>query len=56
MKKHYYLLLVSMVFLICYSTELTAQDSPQTTPEFTIGAFLNSRTNQAVYNTFDRPV
>jgi hypothetical protein len=42
MKKKCYLLLIAMVFLICSISELIAQDSSQTAPEFLLGAFIAS--------------
>ncbi len=39
MNKHCYLLLISMVFLIFYATELIAQGSSQTPSGFPLGVF-----------------
>jgi len=55
MKKHCYLLLISMVFLIFCTTELVAQGGSQTTPVFPLGVWATGEveTYQPFFNSLD---
>ena len=52
MNKHCYFLLIILFFFTCCITELNAQDSSQTAPEFPIGAFVYSENENVFTRTY----